>query len=80
MMPKLGNGNAVVGGGMEGNSNEIRRESCSWPGLILLPETQTEILGHQLQATGRDIRPGGDENTDIRRREDKHHEQQAESP
>jgi hypothetical protein len=48
-MLKFGNGNAVVECGMERRLNAIRRESCSWPGSILVLITQTELLGHQLQ-------------------------------
>ena len=54
MMLKFGNGNAVVEYGMEGRLTAIRRESCSWPGSILVLLAQRELLGHQLQVKLRD--------------------------
>ena len=58
-MLELGNGYAVVGGGMVRSSNEIRRESCLWPGLSLVANIPVEQLVYQLQAARREIRFGG---------------------
>jgi hypothetical protein len=58
-MLELGNGYAVVGGGMVRSSNEIRRESCLWPGLNLVSGTPGGALVHQLQAAKQEIRFGG---------------------
>ena len=41
------------------SSNEIRRESCLWPGSSLVTKLQLEQLDYQLQAARREIRSGG---------------------
>jgi hypothetical protein len=79
-MLELGNGNAVVGGGMVRSSNEIRRESCLWPGLSLVANTPAGATG--LSTPGRQTRNQvwWSKATDFRQQDDKHYKQQSEPP